>query len=217
MTLPVEDVAAIDATPDAEASLRRGSLSLVETIGQSIANIAPTGTPVLTVAVIAGMAGIGSWLAFLIATVGMIFVAGNIASLARRHPLAGSYFVYIGRTLGPLAGMTAGWSMVAAYLAAAIACVVGGQIFLGYVLDAIGFGAVNPPAWLFDLAFAALVWALAYRDIRISARVGVVIECLSLGIIVLLTAIVTVRHGTVIDPQQLDIPHLDLGGVMSAM
>jgi amino acid transporter len=213
----VEHVAAIESAPESGPSLRRGSLGLVETIGQSIANIAPTGTPVLTVAVIAGMAGIGSWLAFFIATVGMIFVAGNIASLARRHPLAGSYFVYIGRTLGPLAGMTAGWSMVAAYLAAAMACVAGGQIFLRYVLDAVGFGAVNPPGWLFDLAFAGLVWALAYRDIRISARVGVVIECLSLGIIVLFTAIVTVRHGTAIDLRQLDIPRLDWGGVMSAL
>jgi amino acid transporter len=158
-----------------------------------VANIAPTGTPALTVAVIAGMAGTGSWLAFLIATIGMLFVAGNIATLARRHPLAGSYFVYIGRTLGPLAGMTAGWNMVAAYLAAAIATVVGGQIFLGYVLDAIGLGAVKPPAWLFDLSFVALVWALAYRDIRISSRVGVVIECLSVAIIILITAIVMSR------------------------
>src|SRR5579862_4729234 len=106
MTLPVEEFAAIGAPPEGPVGLRRGSLNLMETIGQSIANIAPTGTPVLTVAVIAGIAGIGSWLAFFFATIGMIFVAGNIASLARRHPLAGSYFVYIGRTLGPLAGMT---------------------------------------------------------------------------------------------------------------
>ena len=145
--------AAIDSAPEAGPGLRGGSLSLLETIGQSVANIAPAGTPALTVAVIVGMAGIGSWLAFLIATVGMLFVAGNIAALAGRHPLAGSYFVYIGRTLGPLAGMTAGWSMVAAYLGAGIASVIGGQIFLGYVLHAIGLGAVNPPGWLFDLTF----------------------------------------------------------------
>ena len=217
MTLPVENVAAIASAPDTGTGLRRGSLSLVETIGQSVANIAPTATPALTVAVIVGIAGIGSWLAFLVAAIGMMFVAGNIATLARRHPLAGSYFVYIGRTLGPLAGMVAGWSMVAAYLAAGIASVVGGQIFLGYVLDGIGLGAVNPPGWLFDLAFVALVWALAYRDIRLSARVGVVIECLSLGIITLITAIVTVRHGTAIDRLQLDIVHLDWSGVMSAL
>jgi amino acid transporter len=217
MNSTVQPAAAIHPASEVRPSLRHGSLNLVETIGQSVANIAPTGTPALTVAVIAGMAGIGSWLAFLIATIGMMFVAGNIATLARRHPQAGSYFVYIGRTLGPLAGMTAGWSMVAAYLAAGIASVVAGQIFLGYVLDAIGIGAVNPPVWLFDLIFVALVCALAYRDIRISSRVGVVIECLSLGTITLVTAIVLVRHGTAVDRPQLDIPHLGWGGIVSAL
>ena len=44
-----------------------------------------------------------------------------------------------------------------------------------------------------------------------------VIECLSLGIITLITAIVTVRHGTAIDRLQLDIVHLDWSGVMSAL
>ena len=35
----------------------------------------------------------------------------------------------------------------------------------------------------------ALVWALAYRDIRISSRVGVVIECLSVTIIILMAIV----------------------------
>jgi amino acid transporter len=204
-------------TAGSRPRLRHGSLSLLETIGQSVANIAPTCTPALTVAVVAGLAGTGSWLAFLIATIGMMFVAGNMAVLARRHPLAGSYFVYIGRTLGPLAGMLAGWSMLAAYLAAAIASAVGGEIFLGYVMDAMGLGAVKPPAWLFDLVFVGLVWALAYRDIRISSRVGMVIECLSVGIILLVTMIVLIRHGTAVDRAQLDFTHLNWGGVTSAL
>jgi amino acid transporter len=202
---------------DTRPSLRRGSLGLIETIGQSVANIAPTGTPALTVAVIVGMAGVGSWLSFLIATLGMIVVAGNIATLARRHPLAGSYFVYIGRTLGPLAGMIAGWSMIAAYLAAGVASVIFGQIVLGNVLDEIGMAGLKPPGWLFNIVFVMLVWALAWRDVRISARIGVVIECLSLGTIIVTTAMVLIRQGRVIDPVQLDLAHIDRAGVVSAL
>ncbi|HEY8873474.1 MAG TPA: APC family permease, partial [Stellaceae bacterium] len=197
--------------------LRQGSLGLIETIGQSVANIAPTGTPAIAIGVLVGIAGIGTWMAYLIATVGMIFVAVNIGALARRHPLAGSYFVYIGRTLGPLAGMIAGWSIVAAYLAAGIACVFGGEVALANVMRAVGLGTFTPPAWLFVLVFMALVWALAYRDIRLSSRVGVAIEGLSLSIIVLITAIVVARHGTAIDPIQLDLAHLGWGGVMSGL
>ena len=37
-----------------------------------------------------------------------MFVALNIATLSRRHTLSGSYFIYIGRTVGPLAGLIAG-------------------------------------------------------------------------------------------------------------
>lgn len=208
---------AVAGTGNERPGLRRGSLGLVEIVGQSVANIAPTATPALTIAVIVGMAGAGTWLAFLIATLGMLFVGGNIGALARRHPLAGSYFVFIGRTLGPLAGMIAGWSMVAAYLAAGIASVIGGQIILGNILRAIGNTSVNPPGWLLDLVFVAVVWALAYRDIRLSSRVGVIIESLSLSIIVLITTIVLIRHGSAIDRVQLNVLGLDWGGVMSGL
>jgi amino acid transporter len=65
--------------------LRRGCLGFLETIGQSVAGIAPTGTPAVAIAAIAAVAGAGTWLSFLIATVGMLFVAGNIATLAGRY------------------------------------------------------------------------------------------------------------------------------------
>jgi amino acid transporter len=197
--------------------LRHGSLSLVETIGQSVASVCPTATPALLVAVIAGMAGVGTWLAYLIATIGMIFVAGNIAVLARRHPLAGSYFVYIGRTLGPLAGMTAGWSVIAAYLGTAIASVIGVHIALANILNAVELGAWVPPVWSSVLVSTALVGMLAYRDIRLSSRIGLILECTSLGIIVFITAIILIRRGTVIDPVQLDLSHFRFGGITSAL
>jgi amino acid transporter len=203
--------------PPAATGLREGSLSFIETIGQSIANVAPTCTPALNITVVAAMAGTGTWVAYLIATIGMLFVAGNIGVLARRHPMAGSYFVYISRTLGPLAGMTAGWSMIAAYTATAIAITFGSQIFLDDMLRALGLGAVIPPGWLFDFVFTGLIWLLAYRDIRISARVGLYLEFTSLGIIALITAIVLTRHGGVASSAQLNLTNIPAAGVMSAL
>ena len=57
----------------------------------------------------------------------------------------------------------------------------------------------------------------AYRDIQMSSRVGLVLETISIGIIILITAIVVGKHGTVVDHAQLDIGHLKFGGVMSAL
>ena len=197
--------------------LRRDSLSFLETIGQSVANVAPTLTPTLNIVIVAGLAGIGSWLAYLVAGIGMLFVAGNIGALARRHPLAGSYFVYIGRTLGPAAGMIAGWSMVGAYVVTAVATVFGGQIFLADLLRVIAGGKVVVPGPVFDLAFIGGVFILAYRDIRISSRVGLALEFLSLGIIVAITATVFAQHGGFVDRAQLAAPATRIGGVMAAL
>ncbi len=197
--------------------LRRGALTLAGSLGQSIATIGPTLTPALNIAVVASLAGVGSWLAYLVATVGLLFVAANIGTLARRHPLSGSYFVYVGRTLGPFAGLMAGWSMVGAYLFTAVAVTVSFTIFFGNVLTALGLAHVAPPGWLVMTGFMAVVWTAGYRDIRLSSRVGLFLEAISVGLIVLITAIIVVRHGTAIDAAQLTPANIKLGGVTSAL
>ena len=176
---------------------------MVESLGQSIANIAPTLTPAINITVVAGLAGFGSWISYLIATVGLLFVGAAIATLARRHPLSGSYFVYIGRTVGPLAGMLAGWSMICAYLFAGVAVLLGMSIFLSDFLTALGIGGAMPPSWLVTLVVAAVVLLAAYRDIQLSSRIGLVLEAVSIAIIVGIIAIVVVRHGTVLDPRAI--------------
>ena len=196
--------------------LRGGALTMTETLGQSIANIAPTFTPALNIAVVAGLAGVGSWISYLIATIGLLFVGASIGTLAQRHPLSGSYFVYIGRTLGPLAGMLAGWAMICAYLFAAVAVALAMSIFLGDFLTAFGLGVYMPPSWMVTIALSAIVLAAAYRDIKLSSRIGLVLEGISIAIIVGIIAIVVARRGTVIDPVQFS-DKVQFGGVMSSL
>jgi amino acid transporter len=197
--------------------LRGESLSFAETLGQSIANIGPTLTPAINISVVVALAGIGAWLSYLIATLGMLFVAANIGVLARRHLLAGSYFVYIGRALGPLAGMLAGWSMSGAYLFTAIAVSISAHIFLSDMLLMLGLARLTPPYALFEIIFVILIWACAYRDISFSARIGLVLEAISLAIIILIAAVVIAKHGGVSDSAQLQLHNVSMGGVMSAL
>jgi amino acid transporter len=197
--------------------LRGESLSFAETLGQSIANIGPTLTPAINISVVVALAGIGAWLSYLIATLGMLFVAANIGVLARRHLLAGSYFVYIGRALGPLAGMLAGWSMSGAYLFTAIAVSISAHIFLSDMLLMLGLARLTPPYALFEIVFVILIWACAYRDISFSARIGLVLEAISLAIIILIAAVVIAKRGGVSDSAQLQLHNVSVGGVMSAL
>ena len=80
--------------------LRKDSLSFIETLGQSVANVSPTLTPALAIAVVAGMAGTASWFVFLLATIAMLVVGINVGKLAQKIPSAGSFFIYVSRSLG---------------------------------------------------------------------------------------------------------------------
>src|ERR1700736_859049 len=148
--------------------LRTGALGLVEIIGQSLAAIAPTLTPALNISVVAGLAGIGCWMAYFIGTLGVVIVAACVGILAARHPEAGAYFVYIGRTFGPFAGAMAGWAMISAYLFTAVATTLSFAIFLGNFFNVVGIQLSVPAVSLVMLIFIAIVTYAAYRDVKLS-------------------------------------------------
>src|SRR5271156_6600134 len=125
--------------------LRSGALNLVETVGQSLAAIAPTLTPALNISVVAGLAGLGCWMSYLIGTLGVVIAAASGGVLAPPPPEAGSYFVYIGRSFGAFAGALAGWSMVSAYMFTAVAVALSFAIFLDDFLAEFGI-KLNMPA-----------------------------------------------------------------------
>src|ERR1700692_4971932 len=164
------------------SELRKDSLSFIETLGQSVANVLPTLTPALAVAVVAGIAGTASWLVYLIAMVALYVVALNISKLAGRIPAAGSFFIYVSRSLGPSYGMLAGWAMLAAYIFTAMALTVATSIFIKTFFLTLGFALSFPNILMYFLVSLA-IWMFASRDIRISSRVGLALEAISVTII----------------------------------
>ncbi|HEY1312778.1 MAG TPA: APC family permease, partial [Steroidobacteraceae bacterium] len=197
--------------------LRHGALNLIETVGQSLAAIAPTLTPALNISVVAGLAGLGCWLSYLIGTLGVVIVAASVGILAARHPEAGSYFVYIGRSFGPLAGALAGWSMISAYMFTAVAVALSSAIFVADLLPAFGIQLGMLPTTLLLLVFIATVTYAAYRDVKLSSRVGLILEVISISIMILITVFFVRLQGTVVDPPQLKIAAFHFGGVFSAL
>src|SRR6202021_4094831 len=59
------------------SQLRSGALNLVETVGQSLAAIAPPLTPALNISVVAGLAGLGCWMSLFTGTLGGVIVAAG--------------------------------------------------------------------------------------------------------------------------------------------
>jgi amino acid transporter len=197
--------------------LRAGALSLVENVGQSLAAIAPTLTPALNISVVAGLAGIGCWLSSFIGTLGVVIVAASVGILAARHPEAGSYFVYIGRTFGPFAGALAGWAMISAYMFTAVAVALSFAIFLEDLLGAFGIKPGMPALTAAMLVFIATVTYSAYRDVKLSSRAGLIMEIISIGIIVMITVLIVRVRGTAVDAAQLKPDTFRFGAVFSAL
>jgi amino acid transporter len=157
------------------SELRKDNLSFVEALGQSVANVSPTLTPALAVAVVAGMAGSASWLVYVFATIALLIVGINVGKLAGKIPAAGSFFIYVSRSLGPSYGMLAGWSMLAAYIFTAMALTVATSIFIKTFFTSIGYSGAIPNTLLY-LLISIGIWAFACRDINISARIGLTLE-----------------------------------------
>ena len=160
------------------SELRKDSLSFLEALGQSVANVSPTLTPALAVAVVAGMAGTASWLVYVFATIALLIVGINVGKLAKRIPSAGSFFIYVSRSLGPSYGMLSGWAMLAAYIFTAMALTVATSIFIKTFFTSLGFTAPIPSTLLYFLISAG-IWAFACRDIKISARIGLTLAAAS--------------------------------------
>jgi amino acid transporter len=199
------------------AQLRSGALSLMEMVGQSLAAIGPTLTPALNIAVVVGLAGLGSWLSYLLGTLGVVIVAASVGILATRHPEAGSYFVYVGRSFGAFTGALAGWAMISAYVFTGVAVSLSFVIFLSDLLATLHVQLEMVHKCLLMLVFIGTVTFAAYRDVKLSSRAGLVMEIISLSIIVAITIVFARARGTVVDPAQLDFKAFHYGGVFSAL
>ena len=192
------------------SGLRAACLPFGEVLAQSVANIAPTATPTINLALVYASAGNGSWLAYLIATVGLVFVSLNINQFARRSASPGSLYSYIAKGLGSTAGVLCGWALVLAYLLTAMAVICGfasyGDVLFGLV------GLKLAPIFLFAIC-TGLAWYVAYRDIQLSAVLMLVIEAVSVGVILILGMIVWANKGFALDTAQFSLQGATPNGI----
>ena len=173
--------------------LRREILSPMETLAQSVSTIAPTTTPAATIPLVCALAGNGTWLAYVLATIAVLLVALCIARYARQSASPGSLYTYASITLPPWLGATVAWSLLLAYVATGSSVIGGFYHYANLLLrDATGQGYSAVALSL--LVTGVSIW-IAYRDVKISARLMLWIEATSVTVIVIVVLLVLVRHG----------------------
>ena len=173
--------------------LRREILSPMETLAQSVSTMAPTTTPAATIPLVCALAGNGTWLAYVLATGAILLVALCISRFASHSASPGSLYNYASMILPPWLEATVAWSLLLAYVATGSSVIGGFYHYANLLLhDATGHGF--SAVLLSVLVTGVSIW-IAYRDVKISARLMLWIEAASVTVIVAVVVLLLVRHG----------------------
>lgn len=187
----------------------RRELSVWEAIGLSLALMAPSMAANINPQGTAGSVGRAVPLAFALATVGVLLIAYTFVRLCQRFNHAGSVYGFVGATLGPRAGVVAGWALLGTYTFYGVVTSTAAGIFGAAFLDGLGIWTGQPPWAGFAVGAVALlgVLALAIAPVRGGTRVLLAIEGVTVALIVVVSVVILVRlaTGTAPDGHTVDL------------
>jgi amino acid transporter len=193
-----------------EPKLRPNRLNFIELLAQNIALISPTMTAALIVPLMFSNTGNMSWVSYAVGTMMLLFVAFNLNQFAKRTTDAGSMYSYALAGIGFEGGALCGWCLVWAYLFIGLAGTTGFTIFALKLLEMVSVGGV-PPVVLFAVCLGTSL-VLAYKDIKISTLVMLVLETFSCSFILVLCFIV-IGHHPAPDPAQFTFGEMSLSSL----
>jgi amino acid transporter len=203
------------ATQGENFGLHAGVLGPLETLAQSVSAIAPSTTPSLTIPIVIGLAGGGAWFVYLLATVSMLLVGFCVSRFARLTASPGSLYTYTASTLPPVFGVASAWGLLLAYLATG-ASVAGGALYYAGLLSQ-QFLHWSPPTVAVLAVICAAAGAIAWRDVKLSAETMLWIEAISVGLIVIILAVLPIRLGFHFDPSQFRLEGISFSGLGPAL
>ena len=205
------EYSAVPIVPEASRTvtangLRRDYLSITEVIAQAIGVIAPSVMPALALPSEFDSAGYGSWLGYLIATIAVIFVALNISEFSKREASPGSLYVVAAKGLGPIWGVISGWALLIGYLFTGAAVISGAANYFLILLHQPDIASGGMPLFaLISVLVVAVAWYLAFRDIKLSSKTTLFIECATVALILCIAIAALLGRGHVVDHQQLGL------------
>jgi amino acid transporter len=170
-------------------------LNIWETIGISLALMAPSMAANINPQGTVGSVGRAVPLAFALATVGVLLVSWTFVRLCQRFHHSGSVYGFVGATLGPKAGVVAGWGLLGTYTFYGVVTSMASGLFGTAFLEQIGVWN-DPPDWAgFLIGGIALlgVLALTISPVRRGTRVLLTVEALTVLLILVVALVVLVR------------------------
>lgn len=188
-------------TPSEESeqltTLRSNAIGLPGVLFQSVTTMAPAGAVAFSLGAAIPFTGGALPLAVVFALIVCVLVALNIGSMAKYLPSAGGYFTYVNHGLGPQIGWLTGWLFTFTYvLFIPLTLLVLGSVTDSFLSSTFNL-SLGSNGWIvYALIFAAIIFALTFFGIKISADVGVVLGVIEIGIFAALAVFLIVNAGT---------------------
>ena len=187
-------------------TLRKNYLSGLENVAQTLGTMAPAGTLGVIIPLLIGKTGNGTWLMFLAVLGICLLILVNINAFATRCASAGGLCTYARLGLGRRAGAATGWIYVGAMLFGAASAAPSAAYYACLVISQ--YSGI-PNSALLGASVTTLVvlaaWWTAFRDMKLSSDVMIIIEVTSLAVMITIIAIAMSKGGAWIDRPQLTL------------
>ena len=193
-------------------SLRTNALGFPQLLAQSVALISPTMTAVLIIPLAFSIAGDATWFSYAFATVMLMFTVLSLNQFAKRSTTTGSMYAYVAKGLGAASGVMTGWGLVWCYFFIGTAGLCGFTLMSEQFLQGLGVHGTVSPFLLFAIS-AAVGFMIAFKDVRLSAMLTLVLEGLSVACILALSSFILFKHGSPIDTSQIKLSGFSLKGL----
>jgi amino acid transporter len=149
--------------------LRGRSVGLMGVLFLTVTGAAPISAMLFNTPIAVGFGnGVGAPAGFLVATIVLTIFSVGYVAMSRKVTASGGFYSFISHGLNRELGMASGFSMVAAYSVFEVSLVGGFAYFAS--LKAAHYGWHVQWYWC-GLFMIALICALSYLDVRISARI----------------------------------------------
>ncbi|GGF11555.1 APC family permease [Williamsia phyllosphaerae] len=178
--------------PTVATGLAQNKLGTTDLVAQSLA-VGPITSAALLGGIVAAKGGSAGPLYLVIVLIGVLGLGAILVMFARRYTHAGVMYEYVGRTLGPTAGIaTSGFYYLAYIILGGPTMLIGagvlGRDLFNRYLD------LDVPFWLISLGVLLIVAALNIRGVDLSVRAQLTIFVLSV-VPYLIIAIAVISKG----------------------
>lgn len=170
------------------AGLARRSVGFIDVLAQSVSAVAPSAAVTTIPIMVAAVAGSATVWAIAAAMLLCLVVASTVNQFTRRISATGSLYTFVAKGLGTGASFMTGVAMLIGYAFIAMFALAGAGLYLSFLIGEFwpAAAASGLVVSILLLAIAGLCFVVLARGIRLSTRVTLLVESVSVVIIIVL-------------------------------